>query len=531
MLLSRMLSISDKQGVYGARCLFLLLGTFTILLLALFPIGSVPAEDAVILHQYSRNLAETGVISYIPGGAPAEGATDFLWMLYLALGLKLHVSFAIATAAANIASACGLGYVLLRMAGKNPRIVDVIVVVGVFSLFPPVQAALQGFCVLPFALAIATTAMFALEGNDLLCALSALALCLLRPDGVVFAVPLLVLLRLFNTQSLRRTLGIYGVFFVLPGIVYFIWRFRYFGNLLPLPFLVKSNGDRVLHLFVLSSLISSLPYALLASIVLGAAFGRRLFQFRSKISRLAIALLLIPTAFYLNMRLDQNINQRFFFFAPVGIAIVLAANWKSEWNLPRRTVAATSFVACILIFGFFTYRGLKGNLFGRQNTIRLRSLATDIGAPNLRGSMLTTEAGILPFFSRWPAHDSWGLNTPEFARQVIQPKQVMELRPDLAIINQSFPHQDCTLIQRPASSHRDWDSMTDNIQTGLSELGFYDIWLVPYYTIKTGAEFHHSFGKDRYECWYISKNFPGRSELEATVTRYGATELSSDLHP
>ena len=45
-----------------------------------------PAEDATILYNYARNLKETGVISYYPGGPAVDGSTDFLFLLYP----KLH---------------------------------------------------------------------------------------------------------------------------------------------------------------------------------------------------------------------------------------------------------------------------------------------------------------------------------------------------------------------------------------------------------------------------------------------------------
>ncbi len=44
-----------------------------------------PAEDAVILYEYSNTLANTGVISYGNIGTPIEGATDFLWMVAISL--------------------------------------------------------------------------------------------------------------------------------------------------------------------------------------------------------------------------------------------------------------------------------------------------------------------------------------------------------------------------------------------------------------------------------------------------------------
>jgi len=40
-----------------------------------------PDEDALILFRYAENLAEHGIVSYNPGGAPSEGATDFCGLL------------------------------------------------------------------------------------------------------------------------------------------------------------------------------------------------------------------------------------------------------------------------------------------------------------------------------------------------------------------------------------------------------------------------------------------------------------------
>ena len=94
--------------------LLALMGLASLFIMTYVTLTHAPAEDAVILHQYSRNLAETGTISYIPGGVHAEGATDFLWMLYIALGFKLHLSPTVSTALANIICAFALSYVLLR---------------------------------------------------------------------------------------------------------------------------------------------------------------------------------------------------------------------------------------------------------------------------------------------------------------------------------------------------------------------------------------------------------------------------------
>ena len=63
----------------------------------------LPAEDAVIVFQYSRNLEQTGAITFIASGPRTEGATDFAWMALISLGMKLGANpFWLATSISTI---------------------------------------------------------------------------------------------------------------------------------------------------------------------------------------------------------------------------------------------------------------------------------------------------------------------------------------------------------------------------------------------------------------------------------------------
>ncbi|SAL00452.1 hypothetical protein AWB77_06143 [Caballeronia fortuita] len=66
---------------------------------------AVPTEDAVILFEYARNLARTGVISYGHSGIPVEGATDFLWMVMIAALKRAGVPEFLSALALNFAGA------------------------------------------------------------------------------------------------------------------------------------------------------------------------------------------------------------------------------------------------------------------------------------------------------------------------------------------------------------------------------------------------------------------------------------------
>lgn len=52
----------------------------------------VPAEDAVILYEYAKNFAQSGLITYGGASHPIEGATDFLWMVVIAFFKVLGIN-------------------------------------------------------------------------------------------------------------------------------------------------------------------------------------------------------------------------------------------------------------------------------------------------------------------------------------------------------------------------------------------------------------------------------------------------------
>jgi hypothetical protein len=519
---------SEGSSEYGRlsanilRYLLAILGLVVLLELILFTLTSAPPEDVAILHCYSRNLAETGAISYFPGGPPAEGATDFLWMLYIAASLKFHVSIEVATVVANVVSFVALGWILLKSAMVQIGAISLLAVIGGLSLFPPVQAAALGFSVLPFAFAIAATIIFLSRGLVARSAVSALLLCLLRPDGVVFAVPALLLLGILNGRARVHKIVVYSLVFVGLGLIYFLWRWRYFGHFMPLPFVVKANNERVFGLFIANNLWVGIPIGLLLVFTLGAMLGRRAFAGRNL--RLILVLFVIPTAFYMNIRLEQDLDERFFIYVPVGIALMAALNWTEGLAWRSHPILLTAAALLLTLFANGSFRGYQMNRRARPVWARMRSLGIDLGSPPLRGTMLTTEAGLVPYHSRWAAYDSWGLNTPEFAYKVIQPEQVTSLHPDLAILH-TLKKGNCALAIAPANDSRDWVAMTLNVKSGIAELGDYDTWQLPYWTPE-GGDTLAGIGRNDELCVYLSRSYRARVEVERILARYGAKPLT-----
>jgi hypothetical protein len=473
-------------------------------LMTLATLTHPPAEDAVILHQYSRNLAKTGVISYIPGGAPAEGATDFLWMLYIALGLTLHLSPIISTAIANLLCGLGLSYVLLRLAKRTFHWIPALAVFGALVLMPQSLAAAAGFSVLPFALLIATTVMFSFEGRDAQTAVSALLLCLLRPDGVVFAVPIIVS-RLVTFPKIRA-FSRYLLIFILPGCAYFIWRWQYFQHFLPLPFLVKSDTDRVFGIFAPTA-HTLVRYLIFATIILIGGLGKRLLQ-RQSIS-LIVVTLVAPSLFYSAMRLDQNVFYRFYFFVPLVVAVIIAMYWDSlAWDpTVLFTVTFLAFTLCLAKVDFLSIESYRAETaYWRRN----EHIAKQMNV--MSGRLLTSEAGEFAYYSGWKTYDGWGLNTPEYATHLIRPEEVAALAPDVV----SIKSEECAPVISPVRTDRTFDNLFRNIKTAMAWAGTYEVWQVAANAKEPTVKV----------CWYIHKGYSGQNRMESILADSGGSQLA-----
>lgn len=501
------MSIPSSKVQLKKSVLFLaLMGLASLLFITYLTLTHAPAEDAVILHQYSRNLAETGMISYIAGGVHAEGATDFLWMLYIALGFKLHLSPTVSTALANITCAFALSYVLLRLARRPFHWVYALAVLGALALMPQTISVVAGFSVLPFGLAIATTVLFSEENKDRATAISAIVLCLLRPDGVIFAIPIIIR-RLWRFPR-ESSFSAYGLLFVLPGIVYFLWRWHYFGYFFPLPFMVKSDTHRVWHIFAPTG-HELIRYLLFAAIILGAALGKQVLKPAE--SSFLFAVILVPALFYSAMRLDQNIFFRFYYFIPLGVAMILAMHWDSL-EFGRKTVFVAALCAFLLLLAKVDVEGFREYRFISAYWLRNEHIATQLSA--MRGTLLTSEAGEFAYFSRWTTYDSWGLDTPEFATHLIVPEDVTELKPDLIALHTS----DCTPRVMPVSHIRGFDAMFANIETGITRLNNYQTW-----RMTTSS----SSGVEPISlCWYIRRDYTEKDRVASILGANGALRLA-----
>lgn len=211
-------------------------------------------EDAFITFRFARHLAASHGIVWNVGESPVEGYTNFLWLLFAAVGFRLDVDVPILMQFAGVVSSIGT-LVLVHAFARH-----VLDVPGRHAWVPPVFLAFSGpfaawstsglesnwFGLLLLAGAYAFCRWVTSQSSPWLasCWLALVAATLTRPEGfLIFG--LLVVLGTTVVVSGRTSLAQWVTslaVYVVPCVGYFIWRTNYFGYLLPNTFYAKTGG-------------------------------------------------------------------------------------------------------------------------------------------------------------------------------------------------------------------------------------------------------------------------------------------------
>ena len=392
-----------------------------------------PAEDALILFCFSENFANTGVISYYPGGPPAEGATDFLWMIVLAALYKIGIpSFAathLVSAVSFVAMMHFLNNIFRHGKSRNMKPWEFVLVAITLLSAPYFYAMILGFSVYFFALFIASTLYYFLIRDLRKFALSGLLLCLIRPDGAFLCIPLAFFILTDRNLKIVPTLQKLVLFAGLPGVLYFLGRYAYFGEWMPLPFYVKSTLSENSWLgFDFGSLKSILSHArswmgiFVIICFLGILLeekGRRTLLKRSPVWEWLLTVGFICVV-YARFKLEQNVGYRFFIL----------------WTLP---LLATALYAKLkpyhLTIGLLVLLGTHLRPWGDMDFHKggdIRHLfAKELNTVEPKGSAFIGSAGALAYYSKWEVYDTWGLATAEYSKSLIPPEAIKRHAPDI----------------------------------------------------------------------------------------------------
>ncbi len=491
------------------------------------PAKMLPSEDALILFRYAENFAESGIISYNPGGVPIEGSTDFLWMAILAFFRKIGADIYVSSIVLSLCGLLGTACCICCMAGRLSLRWFLLFALFI-TLLPMTIASLWGFSASFFGLFITLSLYCCIRKKIRLFFICSLLSCLIRPDAIVFIAPLMLFFFWENRSRAADAVKFFLLIFVVPGMLYFIWRFAYFGYPFPLSLYVK-QGFALFNKVSLKYNLIILSCCLPLLVFIGCALCRLKHPYRNKEFCLVLLTIGIPFLFYAKILQMQNIAFRFQY--PIVLTILAFAAFFMNRRGIKKDYFLSAIIVTSLLFLPLTYRTFKKATFSKY--ITMHHIADAISELSPRGVLLTTEAGILPYYTKWHTVDAWGLNTPSYAKGVITSQDVAFLSPDIIVMNQMW---DYTILEKnqnyPDERNRSWANMIKNMYKGIDK-NKYKLYMVPYYLVDSlqksfffklpfiDSEFLRTYNKIFF-CFYIKKNGVHYDRLTAILEKNNA---------
>lgn len=403
-------------------------------------------EDAYILYIYSENLSQTGAISYFSGGEPTEGATDFLWMVLIALLHSIGIPSGISAAFLNSIGIFGITFILAKSISKNGGGLVLLILVVLFLPFSNIaQASIVGFSVAFYCSIIAAILYLVMFGKGrevLLIPILGVFLALLRPDGAIIGVLTTLLYFFIADQSRKLSFLVVTLICAIVGIVYFVWRWNYFGEVLPLPLIVKSSSD-----VFLPGLRTNLNWIYPLSPLLALSLAS-LFFLQGKYPKAMVASLPILIYFSFLSFAVQSQNVGYRFQAPVLLLMIFfaAIAFANIWNSQNKfgyieavrgaSIFTISFALCVvgLQSARFTALLVRGSVQGQYIDVFPYLLGRHLDE---NSTIVLTEAGRLAYWMPGRKFDLVGLNTAYTAINGATVDYLRESDPDLIMVHQA----------------------------------------------------------------------------------------------
>jgi hypothetical protein len=451
------LTAAATKTFAGVLALGLLLASLAIYCGAVVDFGGRPEEDAAMLLRYSRHFSSGRGIVWNVGEPPVDGATDFLFMLLVAMlhrtGLSLESAAQGVGVAAHAATVALVYCGARRLHGASPALA---LVPATWLAFGPGLrhvTACYGTPLFALAAAVAWWAATraaqaqppALAGASLRLAFASLLLGLARPEGVFLGAFFLCAVLFYRSGDGALVLvSRFALVFLTLGLAYWLWRWQYFGHPLPNPFYRKGGG--VLHLHSLRMAwrdLFRLTSPFLAVVVAG------LFM---KGTRRVAAFILLPVASFLILWVlisdETNYVMRFRYpILPVILMGFAGVAGPALQPLARLFPISPPLVRQVVPWALALIAGaaLAAHQHSRFRHVAPKRMGLYDAALVLREysrrnfALATTEAGLLPLYSTWRAVDAWGLNDAWIAHHGgVTAEYLDRYRPEVIVFHAYF---------------------------------------------------------------------------------------------
>lgn len=411
-------------------------------------------DDAYISYVYARDLVYGDGITWF--GTHIEGYTNFLWVLWSAVGIGIGLDPLLWAWIGSLAAMAVVLVVTYRIARLRTGCLVValcapalLVVNYTFVAFGTSGLETMLQC------ALLTVAFYEVERLQreptsprrlvLLSVVAALALWTRLDSAVVLAVLGAVALRhLVRTNASRASYiaAIAPAALLVGG--WLAWKLAYYGDILPNTFHAKVEVTS-LTLEAAAKFVGSFfhAYGLWPAIIAVALIaGER----RTLNARLPFAVVALWLAYIIFVGGDF---MEFRFFVPIlpilfiGIAEEICGDrWPPKWLMrPVRAVALTALLVVFSVRHAKTFTGSEdgfydsvtqlGGFYGKVHDNDWSKLGTPIGdaLAETNASLACNGAGAIPYFADLPTVDQLGLNDAWVARHGARPRAGTYTRP------------------------------------------------------------------------------------------------------
>ncbi len=228
-----------------------------------------PFDDVYITFRYAEHVASGHGLVWNIGGPHTEGYTNLLFVLLLAAARFITSDLLLAAQILGLSATIVTGLAIYGIA-RNVRNSEVGIIAALLYFLTPITwvNGLSGMETSLFVMLTSIATLCATRKRWSLAYIFVFLAALTHPEGVMLGLILLFATTAFQEtlidhRTLRSIIKPFLFAFVLPLAAYTVWKYLYFGELLPNSFYVKvlSNANSLLpglqyvRLFLMSSLV------------------------------------------------------------------------------------------------------------------------------------------------------------------------------------------------------------------------------------------------------------------------------------
>lgn len=418
-------------------------------------------DDAYITYRYSKNLAEGNGLIWNPGSSdPVEGYTNFLWMMLMVVPYLLGWSPIVFSKLAGliVTAACGVIMYAYAVKSTGKTLAGFLAVIPMVVLPSVYFHAVSGLETMTYALILLL--MFIIGHKSVvgsggvqkillfLAPLLVLLAGLTRPEGILPGTVVLATLFFNADRARRRTIVLACLtMLVLPGLIYFLWRYNYFGWPFPNTFYVKF-GNPFNGIEWLAKTIRSLAAILILVYLpfsLSGSPARKIWGVRAY---MAVFLIIAALPYFLSSLTTNYMNRFLFHLLPV-IFLCLALAYDRIIEFLRQqpglssgalySFVILSFFLCLLPFMHDAKREIaRLGLYGshlENSHIALGKTLKASGIPEKLRTMTIGDAGAIPYYSEWHVYDFVGLTDETVAHHPQEKSEyIARMRPTVMVL-------------------------------------------------------------------------------------------------